>query len=716
MMFGTVSSILAQEIKVNDPFLQIEAGITDPLFTTYAASMERSRLYGDKAYKMVHYKLNEPIHYESDQAGRIANLWVVDQLVIDEVGKFYKKPVVKASFPDMMTMEYSPYPGIDVQETFLVKSSQVAIVDMQITNTSDKDHLVDLYPLFEMGNDSLHVKNFDKQSQAYITERNEGLWRLISGLYKGHGYPTDVREVFAGNFEPRTYGAIKGRVPDFYNTVKIDRYAEVQEAWLNHAEDVMVDFIAINKRIKLEAGDSENVRYIRGYQDQKEDLQELLAEVEIAKNEPLQPYIDANVELFAQTPRIDFETQDEKLVYLGSLNLARGCMLPPSGETAYNYYVFSRNPVWGWGHGHQVLHESISMIAYALMDPVSAQNSQRVYMEQQFDDGLIAYRHGPRGPQTYPHKGMPTTSAPFYSWINWNIYKVSQDKDFLQDAFDSGEKYVQWLIKNRDKDQDGTFEWGPYGIIENVRDWYNVVFQMSYERYLDVDSEDISDELECLDLSAMVAKEMKMLELMATELGNKKGSKKWKKAYDELAGLINTMMWDEDTEFYYNVDDQDHSFVYRGVKDLKRQEIIGFLPMWAGFASEERADKLVKQLTDPEKFWREYGIPTVAADDPGYSNVVDYCCKWNGPVWLLWNYMVYEGLRDYNYHDQADELAEIMMKAVTTQLSKNHNFWESFSPDHDVLDSPTNYIWDAIMAKVLQDYYEHKSATASSLD
>jgi len=63
-------------------------------------------------------------------------------------------------------------------------------------------------------------------------------------------------------------------------------------------------------------------------------------------------------------------------------------MLPPEGATTHNYYVFSRNPLWGWGHGHQVLHESLSMLAYAYFDPVSAMESQRVYMEQQRADGL----------------------------------------------------------------------------------------------------------------------------------------------------------------------------------------------------------------------------------------------------------------------------------------------------------------------------------------
>jgi len=132
----------------------------------------------------------------------------------------------------------------------------------------------------------------------------------------------------------------------------------------------------------------------------------------------------------------------------------------PAGKTSYNSYAFSRNPLWGWGHGHQVLHESLSMLAYVYMDPQSAEGSQRVYMEQQREDGLIAYRHGPRGLQDYPHKNMPTTSAPFFNWINWEVYKVSKDRRFLEDAYFSGCRYVDWLIKNRDTDHDSTFEWG----------------------------------------------------------------------------------------------------------------------------------------------------------------------------------------------------------------------------------------------------------------
>ena len=68
--------------------------------------------------------------------------------------------------------------------------------------------------------------------------------------------------------------------------------------------------------------------------------------------------------------------------------------------------------------------------------------------------------------------------------------------------------------------------------------------------------------------------------------------------------------------------------------------------------------------------------------------------------------MVLDGLKKYGYYKIANELADKMLLAVTTQLKKNHNDWESYSPDNEVLNSPSNYIWDSIMARVLIEKYK----------
>jgi hypothetical protein len=702
----------AQSINISDPYLLINASANDPLYTTYTASMERSRLYGDKGYKMDYYSDCSQISYSGDQAGRIFNLWKIDEVVVRNIGEFFQKPVVKASFPDMVILEYQPFNGIKVQETFIVYSSSIAIINLQIKNIDNKHHRVDIYPVLELGNDSLFVENYN-EGNAYITNHKESKYRLISSLYKNAPYPEDTRDIFTGSFIPYSYGAYSGNMDDFYITIKTDFYAENRNDSLNKKTEGRFNFIALHTKMELTPGEERNVRVFRGWQDRNEDKNNLLKEISMLKTAGLQKYADDNVRLFSGIDKIDFINKGEKIIYLGAFNLVRGCMLPPADSAKHNFYVFSRQPLWGWGHGHQVLHESLSMIAYAYLDPVSAQNSQRIYMDQQREDGLIAYRHGPRGMQDYPHysqflkRDMSTTSAPFFNWINLEIYKRSQDKKFLQEAYSSGTRYVNWLIENRDLDNDGTYEWGPYGIIENVRDWYNAVFQVSAERYLDVDKEDISDELECLDLTLMMIKEMRSLADIAAELELMEESTGWLNKAEETSELMNKLMWDDSTQFYYSINRDDHTFRYM-TRDLRRMEIIGFLPLWAEAATKERADMIVKHLLNPDKFWRKYGIPTLAADDEWYSPYVDYCCKWNGPVWLLWNYMVYDGLIQYGYNDIADEVADKMILAVSTQLEKNHNFWESYSPDNEVLNCPENYIWDSIIAKVLIDKYSDR--------
>ncbi len=701
-LFCLVGGLLAQ-VRISDEYLILNARGNDPLFTTYAAAMERSRFFADKAYFMDYFSPDRPITYRSQYAGEWATIWKINNVVVDEIREFEQLPVVVASFPDMAILQYEPFGGLQVQEVFLVYSSGAALVDLHIRNTGKIDYKIQLFSVLHLSEDSLRATGYDADNRGLWFEHYESTIRLHSNLYTGRGYPTDFRNLLACSDKPDSYGTHRGcDWEDFYFAIKRLSKVHFYVEKLNEQDTGAADFVAIQKNLQLRPGESATVRFVRGVQDARKAKTELVQDVRAALSANVQKFVDANVELFRSVPRIRFKTSAEKMVYLGALNLVRQCMLPPRGKTRHNYYVFSRNPIWGWGHGHQVMHESISMIPYAYLDAYSAEESQRIYVEQQYPDGLIAYRVGPRGPQVYPHEGVATTSAPFFSWTNWEIYQVSHDKDFLKEVYETGKKYIGYLDRERDKDHDGMYEWGPYGIIENVRDGWNVVFQLFSEG--EDEGRDISDELDALDLTCQVANEVYYLQKMAEELGYRDEARMWQQRHRKLAELINRYMWDDSTGFYYHVAMKDNSFKFEG-KSLKRKEIIGFLPMWARVAPKERAKRLLNHLTDPKSFWRRYGVPTLAADDPNYTPFVDGCCRWNGPVWLLWDYMVFEGLRNYGYNDLANQVANKMMLAVTTQLSRNHHFWESYSPDFPVQECPSNYIWDSIMAKVLIDVY-----------
>jgi hypothetical protein len=699
----TLLSLTTAQNKISDDYLILNARADDPLFATYAAAMDRSRFFADKAYFMNYFTPGQPITYSSQFAGDWAVIWKVNNLVVNSVGDFINPPLVVASFPDMAILEYEPFRGLEVQETFFVFSSGAAIIDMQVRNSGKIKYDFNLYPVLFTGRDSLSIAQYDTENRGYVFTHQEPLQRLHSNLYKDRDYPAEFRNFLAMNLTPDSYGGYNScNIQDFYFAIKRRSKVHDYVAKLNESVNGKVKLLSLQKNFTLYPGETVAVRFVRGVQDARNPQEEMLADVEAALAANLQSFVDANIALFKSVPRITFKDPKEKMVYIGAFNLVRQCMLPPRAQTSFNYYVFSRNPIWGWGHGHQVMHESLSMLSYVYLDAKSAQESQRVYMEQQFEDGLIAYRHGPRGAQVYPHEGKPTTSAPFFSWTNWEIYRVSKDRSFLQDAYQAGAKYIRYLEKERDKDRDGMYEWGPYGIIENVRDGWNVVFQLFSEGK--DEGRDISGELDALDLTAQVVNEMYYLKLMAQELGDSGGVKEWSEKYEKTANLINQYMWDPQDRFYYHLSMYDNSMTFEG-RSLKRKEIIGFLPMWAQAASQEQARALVEHLTNENSFWRAFGVPTLAADDPHYYPFVDGCCRWNGPVWLLWDYMVFDGLKKYGYDELAKQLADKMMLAVIYQLEKNHRLWESYSPDFPVLECPSNYIWDAIMAKVLIEVY-----------
>ena len=702
-LLGVIVPSLTAQVVVSDSYLKLNAKASDPLFTNYAAAPSRSRFFADKSYFMEYFTPDKPITYSSQYAGDVTVIWKINNMVISKTRDFFVPPVVVASFPDMAILEYEPFKGLKVQEVFATYSSGSAVIALHLENRGNVPFSIMLYPLVHLPEDSMQVVRFETGLHGMVFTHAESLVRLHSNLYKDRGYPTDFRDLLSCDTSPDSYGAYSAcTLDDFYFAIK--RLSKVHEnvKALNEVGTGRADLVALQKNIALRPGEKTDIRFVRTVQDARNPLGEGVTDARNAITADLQRLVDDNVTLFRRIPRLKLRTAAEKMVYIGAMNLVRQCMLPPSGQTTRNFYVFSRNPVWGWGHGHQVMHESLSMIPYAYLDPVSAEASQRVYIDQQYDDGLIAYRHGPRGPQVYPHEGTPTTSAPFFSWTNWEIYTVSKDKTFLKDAYQAGARFIRYLEKERDQNKDGMFEWGPYGIIENVRDGWNVVFQLFSQG--EDEGRDISHELDVLDLTAEVANEMYYLKLAAHELGDTAGVREWSVKFDRTASLINTYMWDRQDKFYYNISMTDHSFEFEG-QSLRRKELIGFLPLWARVATKQQAADLVRHLTDKASFWRTFGIPTLAANDPHYTPFVDGCCRWNGPVWLLWDYMVMRGLKNYGYDKLARQVGEKMMLAVSTQLSVNHHFWESYSPDFPVQESPSNYIWDSIMAKVLIDMY-----------
>jgi hypothetical protein len=467
-------------------------------------------------------------------------------------------------------------------------------------------------------------------------------------------------------------------------------FEDVNNASLsNTISSAGVSTIAAQHDLVLAPGGTRSLRIVRGVREADSSLTGLLNECRQLRYIDLIIYLQESENTYQNIPRLNFTDPDQEMLYWNAFSLMRQCMLPPESQCSYNYYVFSREPTWGWGHGGQVFHESLTMLAYGYMDPVSAMNSQRVYRERQWADGYINYRTGPYLNETIPYGNQYTTSAPWYNWENWELFKISGDTAFLQEMYPSGKQFYAFWLNNRDADLDGLGEWGAHAVLECVRDGQVAVW----------DQVGWPSNFECLDLNCMLVNEANSLADMAEVLGLPTEAQMWHQEATARTDSINKYMWDSQDGFYYHVDKSDHDFSYNSPDDLKRQEIIGFLPLWAGVADSLRAAQLVQHLTNPNKFWRNHGIPTLAADDSYYSPMG----YWNGPVWVQWQYLIFRGLLNYGYENLARDLANRVMEQVIYQLQDNHWFWELYSPDDRRAGWNKAYIWTALVARMLID-------------
>ena len=125
-----------------------------------------------------------------------------------------------------------------------------------------------------------------------------------------------------------------------------------------------------------------------------------------------------------------------------------------------------------------------------------------------------------------------------------------------------------------------------------------------------------------------------------------------------------------------------HSIDYLEIKGLDEKDHISLqtanfstedhtllLPLWAGIPDKDRAELLLKNtLTNPERYWRSYGLPAC----PAFTSTPDaHACQYVHPIW---NSFIGEGLINYGFQEAAIELINRLMQAVIRNLKQKGAF------------------------------------------
>jgi putative isomerase len=182
---------------------------------------------------------------------------------------------------------------------------------------------------------------------------------------------------------------------------------------------------------------------------------------------------------------------------------------------------------------------------------------------------------------------------------------------------------------------------------------------------------------------------------IAGRLGKRGEQKRLAARAAALKTAIRKYCWDQRDGFYYSVDVQCKrrvvfGFIHKNLEPfwrvlpLKVMVWTGFLPLWANICTPRQARAMVKQhLLNPERFHSPYGVRALSKDEVMYQpeKARGNPSNWLGPIWIVANYLVWRGLKNYGMAKEADDLAARIVALLGSDLRKNGTLHEYYSPE-----------------------------------
>lgn len=181
-------------------------------------------------------------------------------------------------------------------------------------------------------------------------------------------------------------------------------------------------------------------------------------------------------------------------------------------------------------------------------------------------------------------------------------------------------------------------------------------------------------------LNALMYKELLAMEYLSRCLKMDQIADGYKADAEKLKACIKEHCWDQRDGFYYSVDLNLLPVEKPDIKGLNPGDLYlhvgqprnydcliqrfdvwsGFMAMWAGIATPEQAKLIVeKHYRDTTSFNAPAGVRTLSPLEKMYNlKASGNPSSWQGPIWICVNYLVFRGLLNYGYTDDARQLAE----------------------------------------------------------
>ena len=274
------------------------------------------------------------------------------------------------------------------------------------------------------------------------------------------------------------------------------------------------------------------------------------------------------------------------------------------------------------------------------------------YSKQEENGAIRAQYSVADGSPIFTEDNPEGVVVPLFAYIEFMFYHKIGNKKRLKDIVPFLENYFNWLKATFQK-ENGLFSVPISSCLTGNVPRENTVYPV--------------------DFNTLMALNALYMSNIGDILNDKELSFRYKRLYFSLKTRINNLMWDPETNFYYDLDAQEQRIPLK---------IIGaYWTLLAEIPNDEKAASMIELLKDPNYFGTDNPFPSVSVDSPCYrENVQGYC----GAVVPSNVYCVVKGLEKYGEHVFARECAirhvYFMLDTLHPEEGKTGDVWEAYLP------------------------------------
>lgn len=303
-------------------------------------------------------------------------------------------------------------------------------------------------------------------------------------------------------------------------------------------------------------------------------------------------------------------------------------------------------------------------------------------------------------------KSLDRSQPPVGSRMLLELYRKYHDRWIVELLYPALLQWNTWFYEHR-RAPSGALCWGSdpspvlFGNVwekDGVNDRYGAALESGLDNspmYDDIPFNKQTHllELEDVGLTGLFIMDCQALSSLAELLGKTDDIDVLKARRETVeAGLMG--LWDEENGFFYNRRTDTGAF-------SRRISPTNFYALFSDRVTDAQAERMLKEhYYNPEEFYGEWMLPSIARNDPAYTDQ-NY---WRGRVWAPMNFLVYLAFERHGLREARRDLAAKSVHIFRPEWDQHRHIHENYNAitgeGCDSRNSDKFYHWGALLACV----------------